>query len=128
MPGTHQVVGGGLAGGVRAVGLVGLGLGEGRVVRPQGAVHFVGAHVVEAEARLGFTLQAHPVAAGGFEQGEGAIHIGAHKVTRAVDAAIHVALGGKVDDGAGLVLGKQAVDKLPVADVALHEDVPRRRP
>lgn len=39
--------------------------------------------------------------------------------------AIHVALGGKMDDGAGLVLGEQAVDELAVADVALHEDVPR---
>jgi hypothetical protein len=123
VPGAHEVVGGGLAGGVRAVGLVGLGFGEGRVVGAQRAVHLVGAHMVEAEGGLGFGVQAHPVAAGGFEEGEGAVDVGADEVARAVDAAVHVALGGEVDDGAGLVLGEQAVDEFAVADVAVHEDV-----
>ncbi len=80
---------------------------------------------MEAEGGLAGVIEAHPVTAGGFEQGEGAVHVGAHEVARAVDGAIDVALGGEMDDGAGLVLGKQAVDQLTVADVALHEDMPR---
>src|SRR5574343_299223 len=34
-----------------------------------------------------------------------------------------MAFGGKVDDGAGLVLGQQARNQGAVADVALHEDM-----
>jgi hypothetical protein len=42
-----------------------------------------------------------------------------------VDAAVDVRFGGKIDDGAGLVLGKQAADEVKVADVALDEGVAR---
>ena len=125
VPGAHEVVGGGFAGRVRAVGLVGFGLGKGRIVGAEGAVHFVGADVVEAEGGLGVGLERAPVAAGGFEQGEGAVYVGADEVAGAVNRAIDVAFGGKVDDGAGAVLGQQAVDQLAVADVALHKDVAR---
>ena len=57
--GTHQVVAGGLAGGVRAVGFVAVGFGEGGVVFGEGAVDFVGGDVEEAEVRLGLSLRVH---------------------------------------------------------------------
>ena len=40
-----------------------------------------------------------------------------------MDAAVDVRFGGKIDDGAGLVLGKQFGDEVEVADVALDENV-----
>jgi hypothetical protein len=40
-----------------------------------------------------------------------------------VDAAVDVALGGEMDDGARSVRREQALDERPVADVAAHEDV-----
>ena len=42
-----------------------------------------------------------------------------------MDAAVDVRFGGKIDDGAGLVLGEQFGDEVEVADVALDEDVAR---
>ena len=42
---------------------------------------------------------------------------------RVLDGAVNVALRGKVDDVIEIVLCKQALDQLLVADVALHEDV-----
>ena len=66
-----------------------------------------------------------PVGAHGFEQAEGADDVGLDEVFRAVDAAVDVRFGGKIDDGAGLVLGEQLGDEVEVADVALDEDVAR---
>ena len=66
-----------------------------------------------------------PVGAHGFEQAEGADDVGLDEVFRAVDAAVDVGFGGKIDDGAGLVLGKQLGDEVEVADVALDKDVAR---
>jgi hypothetical protein len=40
-----------------------------------------------------------------------------------MDAAVHMALGGKVHDGARPVLREQRVEQRAVADVALHETV-----
>jgi hypothetical protein len=79
----------------------------------------------EAKVGLGLTVERRPVAARGFEQREGAQHIGAHELARPMDAAVDVALGREVDDRARPVLGQQRVDPGPVADVALDEDMPR---
>ena len=79
----------------------------------------------EAEAVLRFAGEAVPVGAHGFEQAEGADDVGLDEVFRAVDAAVNVRFGGKIDDGAGLMLGKQLGDKVEVADVALDEEVAR---
>jgi hypothetical protein len=122
--GPHQVVARGLAGRIRAVGLVGMALGEGRRVRGERAVDLVGAHVQEAERGLVVRAQAAPVGSGRFEQAEGAQHVGAHELARAVDAAVHMALGGEVDDGARPVFGQQLVQQDALADVALHEHMP----
>ncbi len=91
----------------------------------QRAVDLVGRHVQEAEGRLLLGRQRAPVAAHGFEQPEGAEHVGLDEVLGPVDGAVHVGFGREVDDGARLVLGQQAVDQRAVADVALHEDVVR---
>ena len=42
-----------------------------------------------------------------------------------MDAAVDMAFGGEVHDGARAVFGQQAVEQGPVADVAVHEDMPR---
>jgi hypothetical protein len=96
--------------------------GEGRVGLGQRAIHLVGRHVQEAEGRVLLGRQRAPEAAYRFEQAKGAQHVGLHEVFGAVDGAVDVRLGCKVDHGARLVLGQQAVDEGAVADVALHED------
>ena len=60
-----------------------------------------------------------------FEQSEGALHIGLNERARAVDAAVHMALGSEVHNRAWLVLGQQAVEQGAVPDVALHEHMAR---
>ena len=79
----------------------------------------------EAEVVLRFAGEAVPVGADGFEQAEGADDVGLDEVFRAVDAAVDVRFGGKIDDGARLVLGEQPGDEVEVADVALDEEVAR---
>ena len=125
MVGAHQMVAGGFARRIRAVGFVAVGFGEGGVVFFQRAVDFVGGDVEEAEVVLGFAGEAVPVGAHGFEQAEGADDVGLDEVFRAVDAAVNVRFGGKIDDGAGLVLGEQFGNEVEIADVALDEDVAR---
>ena len=61
----------------------------------------------------------------GFEQLEGADDVGLDEFAGAVDRAVDVRFGGEIDDGARLVLGEQAADKVKVADVALDEGVAR---
>ena len=79
----------------------------------------------EAEAVLGGNVESVPVGADGFEQAEGADDVGLDKVFRAMDAAVNVRFGGKIDDGAGLVLGEQFGDEVEIADVTLDEEVAR---
>ena len=79
----------------------------------------------EAEVVLGGSVESVPVGTDGFEQAEGADDVGLDEVFRAVDAAVDVRFGGKIDDGAGLVLGEQFGDEVEIADVALDEDVAR---
>ena len=123
VPGAHQVVAGGLAGAVGAVGLVDVRFGEGGGVGGQGAVDLVGGHVQEAEGGFVVGGQLAPVAARGFEQAEGADDVGGDEVFGTVDGAVDVAFGGKVDDGARAVFGQQAIHQRAVADVALHKAV-----
>ena len=123
VPGAHQVVAGGLAGAVRAVGLVAVRLGKRRLARSQAAVDLVGGDVQKAKRRLGLGRQAFPIAAHRVQQMEGADDVGLDEFARAVNAAVHMALGGKVDHRARLVLGQQARDQGRVADVALNEVV-----
>ena len=100
--GAHQVVAGGLASAVGAVGLVGVLLGKGRCVRAEGTVDLVSGNMQEAEGDLFFWRQAVVVGTHRFEQVEGADDVGLDKVFRAVDGTVYMAFGGKVDDGARL--------------------------
>ncbi|MNH38575.1 hypothetical protein D3C79_996350 [compost metagenome] len=100
---AHQVVTGSLASGVRAVWLVRVGFGERRGVGSQRAIHFVGRNVQKAQCTTRQLIQAAPVSAHGLQQVEGADHVGFNKGLRAVDRAVDVGLGGKVDDGTWLM-------------------------
>lgn len=62
---------------------------------------------------------AHAELAGGLQQAEGALHVGAQERRGVVDGVVVVALGGVVDDG--VVAGHEAVQQLGVADVTHHE-------
>ena len=140
--GAHEVVGAGLGGAVGrvrqvlqvfgeellAVGqMVALGRGgggEGRldalgVGHLQSAVDLVGADVVEALA-LVLLRQGFPVEFGGLEQGERAHDVGAGKGEGILDAAVHVALGGQVDDAVDVLLLHELEEGVEVADV--HPD------
>ena len=55
--GAHQMVRSGLAGGIGAVRLVGVGFAEGRVVRREGAVNLIGGHMQEAESFFRFLIE-----------------------------------------------------------------------
>ena len=124
VPGANQMIGGRLGGAVGAVRLVGMGLGERRVIGGQRAIDLVGRDMQEAKGGMGLgriSAQARPVVAGGFEQHEGAVDIGAQEGLRAVDRPVDMAFGGKVDDRAGPMPGQQAVDQRTVGDVAAHE-------
>src|SRR5512147_2010981 len=78
----------------------------------------------ESEGSTGSGFERLQVAANRLEQGEGAGEVSSHELAGAVDAAVHVTLGGEVHDGAGMVDRQQPVDQAPVANVAPHEHVP----
>ena len=123
--GAHQMVAGGLAGGVRAVRFVAMGFAERRIVLRKRAVHFVGGDMQKAESGFFRIRQTRPVAAHRFEQIEGADDVGLDEIAGTVDGAIHMALRREVDYRARAVLCEQPAHQLRIADVALHEDVAR---
>jgi hypothetical protein len=65
------------------------------------------------------------MAAGRLQEPEGPDHVGRDKILGAVDRAIHVALGGEVDERPRAVLGQEPRHEFAVGDVAPHEPVPR---
>ena len=77
----------------------------------------------EAEGRLFGFGQGAQVSAHGFEQAEGADDVGLNEVFGAVNGAVHMAFGGKVQHGAGAVLGQQAIHQVAIAQVAMHKGV-----
>ena len=64
-----------------------------------------------------------PVLPRGIEQLEGPQNVGVDEGGGVVDRAVHVRLGGEVDDGRRAVFGDRAIDRLAVGDVAADEDV-----
>jgi hypothetical protein len=66
-----------------------------------------------------------PMRAGRLQEPEGPDHVGRDKILGAVDRAIHVALGGEVDERPRAVLGQEPRHEFPVGDVTPHEPVPR---
>ena len=79
----------------------------------------------EAEGSLGIGIERAPVGARGLQQREGADDIGLDELGRAVDGAVHMALGGEMHDRARTVGSEQAVDRLAIADIGLREHVAR---
>ncbi len=128
MPGAHEVVAGGLARRVRAVRLVGLGFGKGRILRAERAIDLVRADVQEAERGLHPGLERRAMGACGLQQRKRALDVGAHEGGQAVDGAVNMAFGREMHDRTRSVLGEQAIDQGTVADVPLHEDMARIAP
>ena len=93
-------------------------------VRTQCAVHLIGGHLQVLLALFpGLGLSVVPGFLGALQQVDGTHHVALDENFRVLDGAVNVALRGKVDDVIEIVLCKQALDQLLVADVALHEDV-----
>ena len=80
---------------------------------------------IRAELLALGSSQRRPERTGGFEQGEGALHIGVDEGAGPVDAAIDVAFSREVHHGARLVRGEQPIEQRAVGDVAVHKDMAR---
>ena len=79
----------------------------------------------EAECRPPGRVQRLPVRARRFQQGKGADNIGVDKGRRAMDRAINMAFGGEMDQCPWTMRVQQLADQRPVANIAVHELVPR---
>ena len=99
-------------------------LNAGGMCQLQGAVHLVGADVVEQLA-LVFLGPRFPIFLGGLQQSERAHHVGAREREGILDAAVHMALGRKMDDAVYPVVADDAAHQLQVGDVALDERIVR---
>ena len=143
--GAHEVVRAGFAGTVRAVRVV-LGrlhkelltvgqmvlarrsLGRERrldalgVRHLQCAVHLVGRDMVEPLALVALG-QALPIELRSLQQAQRAHHVRPCEGERVLDRAVHMTLGGQMDDAVDVVLFHQLPDRVEVADVGLHEGI-----
>ena len=117
------MVAGGLAGGIRAVRLVAVAFLEGGVFRTQRAIDLIGGNVQETEFIFGRIFELTVEGTHRLQQTEGSDDIGLNEVFRAVNAAVHMRFGGKIDHRARLVLGPQLAGQFEIADVALYEDM-----
>ena len=103
------------------MGAQGRGLHK-EAVRTQSAVHLIGGHLQVLLALFpSLGIGVVPCLLGALQQVDSAHHVALHKDLGVLDGAVHMALGGKVDDIVEIVLCKQALHQLLVADVALHE-------
>ena len=119
--GHDEHIGAGLGGGVGAVGAQGRGLHK-EAVCAQSAVHLIGGHLQVLLALFpSLGIGVIPCLLGALQQVDSAHHVALHKDLGVLDGAVHMALGGKVDDVVEIVLCKQALHQLLIADVALHE-------
>src|ERR1700751_5141560 len=114
------MVGSGFGRGVRAVGRILGAFGKGGIGGGKRSVNFVGRNVEKAEIRFCVALEVRPVGAGFFEKAEGAVNVSPDEVIGAVNGAVHVALGGKVDDSARAMSEEQLGDQFPVANITLQ--------
>lgn len=69
-----------------------------------------------------FVFACHPSAAGGVEQVLCTEDVHAEEELRVLDGTVYMALCGKVDDIVNVVLSKELVSKLAVADVSLYKE------
>ena len=112
VPGADEVVGRGFGRGVGAVGGVGGVFMKGGVVGGERAVDLVSRDVKEAELLLFRAGERGEVMAGGLQEDEGAVDVGAEEGFGAGDGAVHVAFrgrsGGWPRGGAPRTVGRQA--------------------
>ncbi len=106
------------AGGLRGEG----GLDAFGVRHFQGTIHFVGTDVVEAFAFVALR-QALPIELGSLEEREGAHDVGLSEGEGVLDAAVHVALSGKVDNAVDMLALHEGVDGVKIANVGTDEGV-----
>ena len=100
VPGAHEVVARRLARRIRAVRLVGVGLAERRVVVAERAVDLVGRDVQEAERRCSSAVELVQCARAASSSVKVPCTLVRMKSAGPVDAAVDVALGREVHDGA----------------------------
>ena len=122
--GFHEMVGRGLGGGVRAVGIDGRGLGE-EAGGAQGAVDLVGADLDILFALLpGLLSRVVPGVLRPLKEVHRAHHIGGHKDLGVCDGAVYMGLRREVDDVVRVILPDERRHKLLVADIAVDKEVP----
>lgn len=121
VPCPDQVVAGGLARGVGAVGGVTGGLGERRVARAEAAEHFIRRDVHEAKLFGRGWGEPGVVRPGGFEEDLGADDVGLDKLGGVSDRAVDVRLGSEVEDAQGLVFGEGRAEGRGVADIGFDQ-------
>ena len=125
VPGAHQVVAGGLAGGIRGMGAIRRGLRE-QAFLSQGAVHFIRGNVVEAETLLFLSLQGTVIFQGGLKHGKSAHDVGGHKISRIVNGTVHMGFRRQVHHPVRSVLPQSAPHQGSVPDVGVQKAVCRR--
>ena len=125
MVGADEVVAGGFAGGIGAIGLVSVGFLESRVLGRERTIDLVGGHMQKAKCRLIVFAKAPPVSACGLKKMESSNNVGLDKLSGAMNRAVHMRLGGEVHNSARLVLGEDFVDEDAIADIPSNKDVAR---
>ena len=117
----NEHISAGLGGGIGAVGAQRGGLHE-EALGTQSAVDLIGGDLQVLLAFLpGLGISIVPGFLCALQQVHGAHDIALDKDLGVLDGTVHMALSGKVDDIIEVVLCKQALHQLLVADVALHE-------
>lgn len=124
--GLGEVIARRLAGRIGRARIVGRRFGEVTLLA-QRAKDLVRAHVVKEHVLAHAARRRAPGLPRHIKQRISAQHIRAHKGFRAEDRAVHVALRRKVHHRVDAVLGEEALDERPIADVALDEDVAGHR-
>ena len=79
----------------------------------------------ESEISLLFLPEFRPISARFLEQTESAVHIGAHKIIRPMNRAVHMAFRRKMHNRPRTASPQQVADQLSIADVSMHEAVAR---
>jgi len=121
----HEVVAGGFGGGIGRARLVGGALLKRRLFTRQRAKDLIGGNMVKAGLLHRHGLIHQPGFARGFQQREGAQHIGLHEHARVMDGAVHVRFGGKMHHRVDCVFRKNPVQQGAVGNVALDKAVAR---
>ena len=91
-----------------------------RVRQFQCSIDLIGRNMIESLALI-LLWQRLPVELGGLQQAQSAHHVGAGESEGVLDAAVHVALRGQVNDAVHLLLLHQPVEGIEVADVHLDK-------